>query len=82
MLKIRERNLINFLYVFVFLSSVAKWQMLLEHLRDFVRKSLDTLAHGLINYIDTKAKRRHLEKLTYNGTLRQMFHLSENPLPS
>ncbi len=30
-------------------------------------------AHGLINYIDTKAKCRYLKKLTCKGTLRQVF---------
>ncbi len=29
--------------------------------------------HGLINYIDTKAKCRHTKKLTWKGTLRQVF---------
>jgi hypothetical protein len=29
--------------------------------------------HGLINYIDTKAKCCHLKKLTYKETLRQVF---------
>jgi hypothetical protein len=29
--------------------------------------------HGLINYIDTKAKCRHLEKITCKGTLRHVF---------
>ncbi len=29
--------------------------------------------HGLINIIDTKAKFRHLKKLTCEGTLRQVF---------
>ncbi len=29
--------------------------------------------HGLINYIDTKAKCRHRKKLTCKGTLRQVF---------
>ncbi len=29
--------------------------------------------HGLINYIDTKAKCRHRKKLTCRGTLRQVF---------
>ncbi len=29
--------------------------------------------HGLINYIDTKAKCRHLKKWTCQGTLRQVF---------
>jgi hypothetical protein len=29
--------------------------------------------HGLINYVDTKAKCRHLKKLTCKGTLRQVF---------
>jgi hypothetical protein len=30
-------------------------------------------SHGLINYIDTKAKCHHLKKLTCKGTLRQVF---------
>ncbi len=29
--------------------------------------------HGLINYTDTKAKCRHLKKVTCKGTLRQVF---------
>jgi hypothetical protein len=29
--------------------------------------------HGLINYKDSKAKCRHLKKLTCKGTLRQVF---------
>jgi len=29
--------------------------------------------HGLINYIDTKAKCHHLKKFTCKETLRQMF---------
>ncbi len=29
--------------------------------------------HGLINYLDTKAKCRHLKKSTCKGTLRKMF---------
>jgi hypothetical protein len=29
--------------------------------------------HGLINYKDTKTKWRHLKKLTYKGSLRQVF---------
>jgi len=29
--------------------------------------------HGLINYIDTKAKCRHLQKITGKGTLQQVF---------
>jgi hypothetical protein len=29
--------------------------------------------HGLIKYIDTKAKCRHLKQLTCKGTLRQVF---------
>jgi hypothetical protein len=32
-----------------------------------------TVHHGLINYKDTKAKCRHLKKLTCKGTLRQVF---------
>ncbi len=31
------------------------------------------LHHGLMNYTDTKAKCRHLKKLTCKGTLRQVF---------
>jgi hypothetical protein len=31
------------------------------------------IGHGLINYIGTKAKCRHLKKLTRKGTLRQAF---------
>ncbi len=29
--------------------------------------------HGLINYIDTKSKCRHLKNLAFKGTLRQVF---------
>jgi hypothetical protein len=29
--------------------------------------------HGLINFIETKAKCRHLKKFTCKGTLRQVF---------
>jgi hypothetical protein len=29
--------------------------------------------HGLINYIDTKAKCRQIKKFTYKGKLRQVF---------
>ncbi len=32
-----------------------------------------TVTHGLINYIDTKAKCRHLKKLASKGTLRHVF---------
>jgi hypothetical protein len=32
-----------------------------------------TQHHGLINYIDTKAKCRHLKKLTCKGTLREVI---------
>ncbi len=31
------------------------------------------LAHGVVNYKDTKRKCRHLKRLTCNGTLRQVF---------
>jgi hypothetical protein len=31
------------------------------------------LAHGLIKFIDTRAKCRHLKKFTCKGTLRQVF---------
>jgi hypothetical protein len=33
----------------------------------------DAPFHGLINYIDTKAKRRYLKKLTCKGTLWHVF---------
>jgi len=33
----------------------------------------DRADHGLVNYIDNKAKCRHLKKLTCKGTLRQVF---------
>jgi hypothetical protein len=36
--------------------------------------------HGLINYIDTKAKCRHLKKISSDGTLRQVF-ICLRPLP-
>jgi hypothetical protein len=39
------------------------------------------LHHGLINYIDTNGKCRHLKKYTCQGTLRQVFRLSEAPSP-
>ncbi len=42
---------------------------------------LDGYCHGLINYIDTKAKCRHLKKLTCKGTLRAGIYLSETPYP-
>ncbi len=35
--------------------------------------SFNRNAHGLINYIDNKAKCFHLKKLTCKGTLRQVF---------
>ncbi len=49
-----------------------------------VRSSIDTCTvkpiftfkcqiHGLVNYIDTKAKCRHLKRLTCKGIMRQMF---------
>jgi hypothetical protein len=36
-----------------------------------------------MNYIDTKAKCRHLKKFTFKGALRLMFYLSEaqKPIP-
>ncbi len=37
--------------------------------------SVDSFEHGLINYIDTKAKCRHIEKLTCKGTLRKIYTL-------
>jgi hypothetical protein len=38
-------------------------------------------AHGLINYIDTKAKCRHLKKWTRKGTFAAGVYLSEAPSP-
>ncbi len=38
----------------------------------------ECLPHGLINYLDTTAKCRHLKKLTFKGTYRQV---SEAPSP-
>jgi hypothetical protein len=37
--------------------------------------------HGLINYIDTIAKCRHIKKFTCKGTLRQVVYPSEAPSP-
>jgi hypothetical protein len=38
--------------------------------------------HGLINFIDTKPKWRHLKKFTFEGTLRHAgVYLSEVPSP-
>jgi len=37
--------------------------------------------HGLNNYVDTKAKRRHLKNLTSKGTLRQVFICLRSPFP-
>ncbi len=34
---------------------------------------IDADNHGQIKYIETKAKCRHLKKLTCKGTLRQVF---------
>jgi hypothetical protein len=34
-------------------------------------KQLQDFEHRLLNYKDTKAKCRHIKKLTYKGTLRQ-----------
>jgi hypothetical protein len=39
---------------------------------DFILSDVGT-SHGLIKYIDTKAKCRHLTKLTCKRTLRQVF---------
>jgi hypothetical protein len=39
-------------------------------------------SHGLINYLDTKTKCRHLKKFTCKGTLQQVFIcLGPPPLP-
>jgi hypothetical protein len=49
----------------------------------FIVPCIDTYRyteHGLINYIDTKAKCRHLKKLTCKGTLRHVF-ICLRPLP-
>jgi hypothetical protein len=36
----------------------------------------NTVPQGLINYIETKVKCRHLKRLTCKGTLRQVFYQS------
>ncbi len=46
------------------------------HRTDSVKRS----DHGLINYIDTRANYRHLEKLTCKGTLRQVLICLRPPL--
>jgi hypothetical protein len=38
-----------------------------------VQARIEACLHGLINYIDTKAKCFHLKKLTCKGTLRQVL---------
>jgi hypothetical protein len=40
-----------------------------------------TLYHGLINYVDTKAKCRHPNKLICKGTLQQVFICLRPPPP-
>jgi hypothetical protein len=36
-------------------------------------ESEDSFSHGIINFIDAKAKCRHLKKFIRKGTLRQLF---------
>ena len=45
------------------------------HLKDMASPIFSDFAadHGLINYIETKAKGFHLKKLTCKGTLMQVF---------
>jgi hypothetical protein len=40
-----------------------------------------SLTHKKIRLIESNAKCRYLKKLTYKGTLRQVFYLSEAPSP-
>ncbi len=61
-----------------FISNKSETAILLESaitLKTYMNVSLYRypLHHGLMNFIDTKAKCRHLKKLTCNGTLRQVF---------
>jgi hypothetical protein len=39
----------------------------------YIFSIFDTFIHGQINFIDTKAKCRHLQQFTCNETLRQVF---------
>jgi hypothetical protein len=50
------------------------------HMVHAVYLSSNACNHGLINYKDTNAKCRHLQKLTCKGTLRQVSE-SQNPVP-
>jgi hypothetical protein len=43
---------------------------------------MDPTMHGLINYVDTKAKCRHLKQLTCKGTLLQVCICLRAPPPS
>jgi hypothetical protein len=46
------------------------------YLRNFTKSVMTRTMvqlHGLVTYIDTKAKCRHLKKLTCKGTLRPVF---------
>ncbi len=43
--------------------------------------SMQPTHHGIIKYIATEAKCRHLYKFTCKGALRQVFYLSEAPCP-
>jgi hypothetical protein len=38
-----------------------------------LKRAEEGQVHGLINFMNTKAKCRHLKKLTCTGTLRQVF---------
>jgi hypothetical protein len=47
--------------------------LLISNLITWILRYTEQCYHGLINYIDTKAKCRHLKKFTCQGTLRQVF---------
>ncbi len=49
--------------------------------REIGRNEVNTEAHRLINYIDTKAKCRHLKKLTCKGDFAAGVYLCEAPSP-
>ncbi len=51
-----------------------------EHFNAVVLRGSLRASHGLTNYIDTKAKCRHLKKFTCKGTLLQVF-ICLRPLP-
>jgi hypothetical protein len=47
--------------------------LIMSGMGSWLNDTLVPLYHGLVNYIDTIAKCRHLKKLTCKGTLRQVF---------